>query len=412
VGDAEADLPSRCLWGTMSLRERLLWALLTLTSAAWLALMLWQPPHLRDLLLLIFAATVTGGAAVTWHYRARMTPRLLTANLVLGSIVHLAVAAAVTGGARLVSAGLIPGIARDWQVFLAAIVGIGAAYFTWTRARARPTPEAAVADRARDIEPPPPADTPTLQAPPDWEDLAFMLQINGDAPRIRQLGVLRRVYAATQGPGRDHTRLADVRRILHQEALRIEAESAAQVREADEEDVLTQAAALLEWGVQKLPELGELDLSDLLMAKTIADIRTLHSHVERRFVDHRQLRAIHPIDRDTANEKCDARAAAARDALPVLQANSMRLSEALIASDEALRPFASVTGFQVVDLGEGEGYVTFEGNGRREALSRAFGEDFGVEVEVRLFHFPDEATAATIRRRVRRVQRWKLVTTD
>ncbi|MFT4978270.1 MAG: hypothetical protein ACI8S6_004178, partial [Myxococcota bacterium] len=120
----------------------------------------------------------------------------------------------------------------------------------------------------------------------------------------------------------------------------------------------------------------------------------------------------HPIDRDTANEKCDARAAAARDALPVLQANSMRLSEALIASDEALRPFASVTGFQVVDLGEGEGYVTFEGNGRREALSRAFGEDFGVEVEVRLFHFPDEATAATIRRRVRRVQRWKLVTTD
>ena len=40
----------------------------------------------------------------------------------------------------------------------------------------------------------------------------------------------------------------------------------------------------------------------------------------------------------------------------------MKLSEALIASNESLKDFQSVTGFQVVALPDG--YVTFEGNGR------------------------------------------------
>jgi len=87
----------------------------------------------------------------------------------------------------------------------------------------------------------------------------------------------------------------------------------------------------------------------------------------------------------------------------------MRLSEGLIATEEALAPFRSVTGFQVVSLGEGEGYVTFEGNGRREALQRAFGEDEVVMVECRRYRFEDDKDRETIRRRVRRVRRWKKV---
>ncbi len=57
-------------------------------------------------------------------------------------------------------------------------------------------------------------------------------------------------------------------------------------------------------------------------------------------------------------------------------------------------------------LDEG-GYVTFEGNGRREALQQAFGTDEGIAIEVRWFRFADRETAARISRRVRRVRRWK-----
>ena len=87
---------------------------------------------------------------------------------------------------------------------------------------------------------------------------------------------------------------------------------------------------------------------------------------------HFASQAIHPIDRDTADEKCDERARAALAALPLLQQNGMKLSETLIAAEPRLEAFQSVTGFCVVELRaeEGappEGYVTFEGNGRREA---------------------------------------------
>ena len=62
----------------------------------------------------------------------------------------------------------------------------------------------------------------------------------------------------------------------------------------------------------------------------------------------------------------------------------MRLSEALIASEPALEPFRSVTGFQCVRLSEqdGGGFVTFEGNGRREALRRAFVDQPEVDIQV------------------------------
>ena len=79
-----------------------------------------------------------------------------------------------------------------------------------------------------------------------------------------------------------------------------------------------------------------------------------------------------------------------------------------------LAPFDSVTGFQVVALPaeHGGGFVTFEGNGRREALARAFAEapDVEVRVEVREYLFPDAETAAKIVRRIVRTRRWKAVT--
>ena len=58
------------------------------------------------------------------------------------------------------------------------------------------------------------------------------------------------------------------------------------------------------------------------------------------------------------------------------------------------------------------GYVTFEGNGRREAIARAMcqrpeGEE--MLVECNLFQFADAVTGRTIARRVMRTRKWKKV---
>lgn len=357
-------------------RNGLLVALLTATTAAYAWMLAVAAPGLRASLALLAAAFILGFAGAMWHYREGMTPRFFTASLALGAVAHLGVAGLVVAGDRLGQLGVVPALAANGHHFALGVLGVAAAAFAWTRGRGTADPPA-VATRA-------------------------------DASRDRQAEALQRVSAALAAPGADADRVARAVEIVQQELLRLGTESAAEDALSEEGDVLSQAAALLEWGAQKLPELGELDVSDLLMAKAIADIQAQHTSVEHIFVDHRRLWAIHPIDRATADEKCNARAEAARAALPLLRAHGMRLSEELCAAHPELAAFKSVTGFQVVELGDG--YVTFEGNGRREALKRAFGDELGVEVEVRLFTFDDAATLRTIQRRVERVREWKGVT--
>jgi hypothetical protein len=391
-------------------RPRLLFAVLAGTGAGYLWLFI-AAPEVRVVLALLTLIFLAGTGVTFWHYRARLTPRLFTANLAYGSIVHLGIAGALVLAARLGEKGLIPALSEHWAYLLVGLLGVGAAFLTWTRARGGgPDPRAkqVTSESVKAPEPPPPP--VAAPQPPDWAALAAELEVQGDAERLNQLRALRRVSAALEQRAPQLVRLDEATRVVHQEAMRLAARSKAERAEAAEEDALSQAAELLEWGVQKLPELAELDMSDLMMGKTVADIRALHDRMEHTFIDHRELRAIHPIDRDTANEKCDQRAAAARAALPILEANGMRLSEELIAAREELAAFQSVTGFQVVSMGEGQGYVTFEGNGRREALKRAFGEERGVMVEVRRYFFDDPEVEEAIRRRVRRVRRWKNVT--
>jgi len=387
-------------------RQGLLFVVLVGTLGGYLWLFMASPSEVRPILG-VFAAVFVGGSAVTfWHYKRRFTTRLFTAHLAFGAIVHLAVALVVVGGDRLGRMGVVPAIAAHWMYFLAGVLGLGAAFFTWTRARGR-APDEPRAERVTSLgaPEPAPAPSPALEAAPDWSGVAGELRERGDSLRLEQLQSLQRIDAVLSSGEPVKGALRTVR----QEVMRLSAASAADAREAAEEDVLTQTAELLEWGVQKLPELAELDASDLLMGKTVADIRSKSSRVEHVFIDHRELRAIHPIDRQTAEDKCDQRAESARAALPLLRANSMRLSEGLIASEEALAAFRSVTGFQVVFMGEGEGYVTFEGNGRREALKRAFGDGDVVMVECRQYRFDADEDQETIRRRVRRVRRWKKV---
>ena len=390
-------------------RQGLLSVVLAGTLGGYLWLLSAAPVEVRPILG-VFAAVFVGGSAVTfWHYKRRFSTRLFTAHLAFGSIVHLAVALVVVGGDRLGRMGVVPAVEGHWMYFLAGVLGLGAAFFTWTRARGR-APDAPRAERIASLEAPEPAPSPSpaLEAAPDWSAIADELREREHTLRLEQLQSLQRIDAVLSGSARNPSG-DDALRTVRQEVMRLRAASAADAREAAEEDVLTQTAELLEWGVQKLPELAELDASDLLMGKTVADIRSKSSRVEHVFIDHRELLAIHPIDRQTADDKCSERAAAARAALPLLRANGMRLSEGLIASEEDLAAFRSVTGFQVVSMGEGQGYVTFEGNGRREALKRAFGEDDPVMVECREYSFDNENDRETIRRRVRRVRRWKKV---
>lgn len=371
--------------------------LLALAGWSWMALSVrpWVRPQL-GLLAVVFTLLM---AAAHYYARESLTARQVTANMALGLVVHTACAALVVAVDRLMIQGLVPTLTANGVHFLVGAIGITAAFVSWTKARRAPeVPLPAVRDQP---EPAPP-ELPELEQQPDWSGVQQELVQRADGDRLRAVQALQRVEHAL-----DESEAA-ARRVIRQEVIRLKAESAAQLKSSGEDDVLSQAASLLEWGAQKLPELAELDVSDVMMAKAIADIRANHQRIERVFVDHRELKAIHPIDRATADEKCNQRAQAAKQALPLLRANGMRLSEDLIAAHEELEAFKSVTGFQVIPLAEG-GYVTFEGNGRREALARAFGEDEPVYVEVRRFDFDDPETLATMQRRVERVRRWKQV---
>ncbi len=380
-------------------RTGLLVSVLTFCGAGWGAFFWFASAGVRSsmgLLAVLFALVSVG---VLTHYREHLHGRLITAYVALAAIGNLGGAGIIVGADRLWQLGFLPALEQNWHHVVIGTLAVGLAFVAWTRARvpARPPTVPSDAD-AVEVEPAPPARRELDQAP-DWDALQELVA-NSALPELRnkQLQVLRRLASVDD--------LGEARRVVNQEALRLATDLRAEVQGASEEDVLSQAASFLEWGAQKLPELAELDVSDALMAKAIADIRALHDRVEHRFVELGSLRAIHPIDRQTAMDKSEHRAQAAREALDLLEAHGMRLSEELVAAEEALAPFRSVTGFQVIEREDGS-YVTFEGNGRRDALQRAFADGPPVQVEVRVYCFDDPDTLETIRRRVERVRRWK-----
>ena len=346
-------------------------------------------PAARNALYILLGAYVAGSLVLLQRQK---TIRMLSANLALGVIFLL-----IAGGCIVGLSGLKERFPLDsrWQFVLAVLLGLGCVYISWRKAKIKEESPSIKGDFTLEKAP-----AKQIIQNLNWEALDDML--SSQPQRLLHLRSLRRLHILIE----ENCSYEELRNVILQEGVRIEQEARAQKKQAMENDALTQAARLVEWGIQKLPEIAELDMSDVLMAKSIADIRTLHSEIEHIMVSHHQLKAIHPIDRDTANDKCNARAAAARKALPILQAHDMKLTENLIAAEKALAEFESVTGFQVVKIDEG--YVTFEGNGRREALRRAF-PDQEVFVEVRLFKFSNPATQDDIERRVKRVRRWKKV---
>jgi len=144
------------------------------------------------------------------------------------------------------------------------------------------------------------------------------------------------------------------------------------------------------------------------MGKTVSDIHRLQNSMKFILVELYRLHPIHPIDRKTAQDQVDARAEAALKAKDIIVANDRNISESLLEDNESLKALKSVTGIQVVFMGQD--YVTFEGNGRVYALKQAFKPEDKISVEVRLYEFPDGINGEihqTIIRRINRVRRYK-----
>merc|ERR1711964_321257 len=155
----------------------------------------------------------------------------------------------------------------------------------------------------------------------------------------------------------------------------------------------------------KVPEIFQMNMSDMYLLNANNSIHNHKAGETKILIPLSDLRPIHPIDRSTAISQCEERAQAAREALPWIRENNMTITEELIANEPSLECFKSVTGLQVVALRNGT-FVTFEGNGRREALQRAFPRSSEIMVEVRLFYFDKDANDKVVSR-VQRVRKAK-----
>jgi len=204
-----------------------------------------------------------------------------------------------------------------------------------------------------------------------------------------------------------HTTDAATKKIVSQACKRLADDYRKDQHELSEADTLFRAATFVEWGAQKFPELKHMDVSDLLMEKTVTNIRNNYDHIQHVFVDFREIWPLHGIDRESAINKCEARADAIRRALPAIRKNGFRLSEEFIISQPELQSFKSISGFQVIQLAAEKTYVAFEGNGRLFALAMALKGSEAVQIEVRQFSFDDQTMQSTIQRRIRRVRKYK-----
>ena len=178
------------------------------------------------------------------------------------------------------------------------------------------------ARRALTTPVPPPPLSSTLSNSVDWLRVLNDFGPHPSIGRLSHLVSLRRLDAAVS------ISVDNIAATLRDELINLSREAIAEQQDA-QNDFLTKTANFLEWGAQKLPELPEMDLSDFVLARTVTEINRLAVGHEMMWVSHKRSSPIHPITRDTANEKIDQRARVARAALPLLKKSGMRLSEVI-----------------------------------------------------------------------------------
>lgn len=151
---------------------------------------------------------------------------------------------------------------------------------------------------------------------------------------------------------------------------------------------------MLNYLMGKSDELKDMRLRDLMLAKVVMDIhrKQISKTVQR--VPLAQIYPIHPVDRDNALASLNKRIA-------VLEKNDSLLQAQSCIDFAFLSQFLpSVSWIKVVQVEE-DRYVSFEGNGRIEALKKVL-SDTSVPVEVEGYEFDENEK---IRRRIQRVQR-------
>jgi hypothetical protein len=146
----------------------------------------------------------------------------------------------------------------------------------------------------------------------------------------------------------------------------------------------------------KKSEVKELDIKDVVLAKTILDIHRKRTRKEMTMVPLFSIRPIHVLDRESA-------LLATRQRLKMLRARKEELLKAeKITCDALARFMPSVSWIKVVQDQPG-GYLAFEGNGRIAVLQEVFNPSDGLEVEVEQYHFRN---LRKIVRRLNRVRRF------
>lgn len=145
----------------------------------------------------------------------------------------------------------------------------------------------------------------------------------------------------------------------------------------------------------KRSELQHLRFRDILMARAVTDI---HRHVVRKKVKTVPLwsiRPMHCLDRESAQVKLDQR-------VQVLTGHRQEIKKLNVLTGKRLSNYLpSISGIKVISGGHG-GYISFEGNGRVEALRQVFSNGDNLKLEVEVYYVDD---LKKILRRVRRVQK-------
>jgi hypothetical protein len=146
----------------------------------------------------------------------------------------------------------------------------------------------------------------------------------------------------------------------------------------------------------KRNEVQELDLKDLLMAKVILDIHRKRTHKELVFIPLRDLKPIHPLDRENAIRATESR-------IEALGPHRRRLLDSgRLTCNDLAEVLPSVSWIKTVRENE-RSVLAYEGNGRLAALHGVFGTDADLEVEVELYHFKNPKKIVRRLNRLRRL---------
>ena len=145
--------------------------------------------------------------------------------------------------------------------------------------------------------------------------------------------------------------------------------------------------------IGKTSEIKDLDYKDALLAATVAEIQAFKKEETPILVPLEEVVPIHRLDRENAQKKLKERVK------ELSKHKAAILEKKVLTKKELVKYLPSISHFKVVF--DDPHYITFEGNGRLEALKEVFKESDKIQLEVDLI----ECTSSALKkvRKVRKV---------